>query len=1289
MAGQRNIPGSKTAPSALGAQSALRKGADGSYVIEQPRSTAPGTSYWDDVFKQIFDTKTPKRAQKTRKLNEKGEWVAGGSEDVLRNRPDFILQSMLSADPKARSLIKQFWDKSSAEQKKILAQEIAESFPDAQNQAPGGSPMYREVMSFLRTGELSPERIEVLRQEAELANSDPRVQRESRALAPGVSDRAVSEDMDNLDTDIQFDPDTVAPGDIVLNGGPRAFQPPEGVDTTYLRTDLDARPYLRTQESVSVRGDKINPKNERFTTGMIEGEIEPTPEEIAAHRTAWMRGEVAKLAPDHPRLNELTPAFMEQVLTSRGIAIEPGLPPARRQMPVRVPQAGGTVGPQDAGRILAGEKYEAADAARVARMEQALANEFGMNVSDIREQFRMLQQAGDEDGLKQMQARAKIAIRSADLGPRPQVPYDSATKESDLRAASSVAEGGEQRQLVDALDQLGRGQLGAEDRLFRMLVLKSARDKISSPIQAGIPNAEAMADYALSLVRNPDVLGRIRSNQGFETWRQQLIEALDNRFYRQDQPPRVMTREEAAIADAANDAEAPFETLLDENGVPQFVEAGYRPDVPREVTPEQMDEYQARREAFERATGRGSGYLATVLSDVLDPRSGQRVSIDSGTVPFMQIPSLPRVAPQPTPLIPGGNVGGAGVPRRRGDSQADGDAYPYGIDQYGRPVSAVPGFNPTAGRKSAGHVNSPADRYPGSEGIENLSDAAENIGTRRVTGVPISPDPDAGIMTVQASALENSIGYANQRGKVVWQDPTTGEIFAAYITPKMKPEKVAEIRENARALAASSGSVFDYYWPDGGLPRPDFHRWNLGDAPDAVPEGYVPPSATAPPRDMSPVEPMPPATPRRYADVPTSTLKQAESEAQALEASMTEGGPLPPGVRVGLDGRLYKTAFDKPGFFADDVDPNDLLNDASVLDDAAPSGNPATLSRQQPDDSGAEAWGQQGRTILDADGNELPQGAASAEDYAREVASILSNPDASDEDLKFAMEVGRGLQDYYNTIPDEGIKAQYRENVLAQIEAAAAARNKPAQPADDIDPADDIPPNDEQSEALAIDTAPATAVDPVEQDLAAAATPVDPDPQPALTREQIEKIAADAGYVYDPTTGRYVKPGDQPSAQSADNQDPQDPAKPVEAESVVNADAQKQVSDAEADAARIQAEKDAAAREAADEQQAVDEATGATPDPKKSYGTRIKEHFQKNWGKYGIAGGIGAVGLSMYHSGVTSDPYPDAMPMGPGPEQDSMEEISPEDRIRLMMRSRSGSRQGTSPYPVQTPWRQY
>lgn len=1216
MAGQRNIPGSKTAPSALGAQSALRKGADGSYVIEQPRSTAPGTSYWDDVFKQIFDTKTPKRAQKTRKLNEKGEWVAGGSEDVLRNRPDFILQSMLSADPKARSLIKQFWDKSSAEQKKILAQEIAESFSDAQNQAPGGSPMYREVMSFLRTGELSPERIEVLRQEAELANSDPRVQRESRALAPGVSDRAVSENMDKLDTDIQFDPDTVAPGDPVLDGGPRAFQPPEGVDTTYLRTDLDARPYLRTQESVSVQGDKINPKKERFTTGMIEGEIEPTPEEIAAHRTAWMRGEVAKLAPDHPRLNELTPAFMEQVLTSRGIAIEPGLPPARRQMPVRVPQAGGSIGPQDAGRILAGEKYEAADAARIARMEQALADEFGMNVSDIREQFRMLQQAGDEDGLKQMQARAKIAIRSADLGPRPQVPYDSATKESDLRAASSVAEGGEQRQLVDALDQLGRGQLGAEDRLFRMLVLKSARDKISSPIQAGIPNAEAMADYALSLVRNPDVLGRIRSNQGFETWRQQLIEALDNRFYRQDQPPRVMTREEAAIADAANDAEAPFETLLDENGVPQFVEPG--------------------------------------------PAIGS-----------------------------GGNVGRAGVQQRRGDSQAAGDAYPQGIDQYGRPVSAVPGFNPTAGRKSAGHVNSPADRYPGSEGIENLSDAAENIGTRRVTGVPISPDPDAGIMTVQASALENSIGYANQRGKVVWQDPTTGEIFAAYITPKMKPEKVAEIRENARALATSSGSAFDYYWPDGGLPRPDFHRWNLGDAPDAVPEGYVPPSATAPPRDMSPVEPMPPATPRLYADVPASTLKQAEGLSQELGASMTEGGPLPPGVRVGLDGRLYKTAFDKPGFFADDVDPNDLLNDASVLDDAAPSGNPATLSRQQPDDSGAEAWGQQGRTILDADGNELPQGAASAEDYAREVASILSNPDASDEDLKFAMEVGRGLQDYYNTIPDEGIKAQYRENVLAQIEAAAAARNKPAQPADDIDPADDIPPNDEQSEALAIDTAPATAVNPVEEKLAAAATPVDPDPQPALTREQIEKIAADAGYVYDPTTGRYVKPGDQPSAQSADNQDPQDPAKPVEAESVVNADAQKQVSDAEADAARIQAEKDAAAREAADEQQAVDEATGATTDPKKSYGTRIKEHFQKNWGKYGIAGGIGAVGLSMYHSGVTSDPYPDAMPMGPGPEQDSMEEISPEDRIRLMMRSRSGSRQGTSPYPVQTPWRQY
>lgn len=1260
---------------AMGPMSGLRYAPDGTAIIEPPRTTAPGTSYEDEVFKQFFDTKSPKRAQKTRKLDPKtGTYVAGTSEETLRNRPDFILQGMLSADSNERLLIKRLWDRADKDQKKILAQEIAEAFPDAQGQAPGGSPVYREIMSFLRTGEISPERMEILRQEADLANADPRVRRQVDDLPPGHPDRAaVTEDMSGLDQEIQFEPDSKVPGDPLLDAGPRAFGPPEGVDTTHLRDDLDARPYLRGQETVSVRGDKINPKKERFDTGMVEGAVEPTPEEIAAHRTAWMRSKIAEITPDHPRLNELTPEFMEQVLTSRGIAIEPGMPPARRQMPVRVPQGTGTIGPQDAGRILAGEKYQAADAARTARMEQAIAEEFGMDIEDVREQFRRLQESGDAEGLKEMQAQAKLAIQRANLGPYPQKPYDRIGRESDIRAASSVAEGGEQRMLADALDQLGRGQLGGEDRVFRMLVKKASRDLVASPAQAGLPTAEAMADYALSLIRNPDILGRIAANKGYETWRQQIIDALDNRFYRQDQPPRVLTKEEAARIDAEIDAQA---------GDPD-AEWGVTELRPNTITDQQRADYEQAQEDFQRKV-RSPGYMGD-------------------DVPLAAAPTPPRIPNPATPAGPDGNVGRLGVPQGLRASQAA-DAYPQGIDQYGRPVSAIEGRNPTGGRKNPGHRNSPVDRYPGSEGLENLSDAAENIGTRRVTGVPISPEPDTGILSTQASALENSIGYANQRGKVVWQDPETGNIMAAYITPKMKPERVAEIRENARALATSSGDVFDYYWPEGGLPRPDYHRWNLGEAADAVPEGYVPPSATAPPRDMSPVEPMPPATPRPYADVPASTLKQAEGLSQELGASMTEDGPLPPGVRMGLDGRYYRSAFEgKPGLFADEMDPNDILAESTdVMDEM-----PATPNRQALDDATSEAWNQQGRTVLDADGNEIPLEAAAAEDLAREVARIISDPSASPEDLQWAMGTGRELQLGYDRLPD-AIKPEYKQDVLDPIEQEAAGRNKPTQQDSDLG---ELPPDDSESatevfvdDTPAVETSPNDVVDSVDQNLEAAATPVATEPVRQPVKMTVGEVldAARRSAADDPNSPDYipdvngagVRDGsfteEQPSVQSADNAKPQEPPKPAEDAARQQANAQKQASDIEAEKADAETQADAATRQAEETQQAVDETTGATPDPKKPYRTRIKEHFQKNYGKYGLAAGAGYVGLNLYHGGVTSDPYPNALdPVAGGPGEDPMESLSPEERIRMMIRSRYSGQQNSNPYPVQTLWRQY
>lgn len=1165
-------PGSKppSRVTALGPQSGLRWEGD-AIVAQQPRDEAPDATIADNVFKQLFGTKSPVRAQKTRRLDPKsGRHVAGTSEEVPRNRPDFILQAMLSEDPSVRSMVKDAWDRASDSQREILTQEIAEVFPDVQGRAPGGSPLYREVMTFLRTGEVSPERMDALRAEAQVSGSDPRVARDRRALPPGHPDRqAVQEDFDALDQPVELESAGInerVPGDPLLDAGARAFPAPAGVDATHLRDGLDARPYLRTQEEISARGDKINPrKGERFDTILVETKDAPAAGDMPRdagdgpqrdHLESMLIGR--GLMPESSR-GRLAIDFMENVLRNRGIDptyTPPEPEPAPTvQVPVRIPQGKGAIGPQDAGRILAGEKYEKADAARVARMEQAIADDFGMDIQDVRAERAQLVAVGNRDAVSQLDARAKAAIEDAHLGPYPEKPYDSASRESDLRAASSVAPGGEQGLLADALDQLGRGQRGAEDRVFRMLLRKDSRN-LQSPSQAGIPNAEAMADYALSLITNRDVLGRIAANKGFDTWRQGIVDALNDRFYRQDAPPLVRTPEEVARLDAEIDAASS----------PEGVSQG------------------------------------------------------------------PQVGPDA-----GGNAGALGEPQSLRASQAA-DAYPQGVDQYGRPVSAIEGRNPTGGRKSPGHVNSPVDRYPGSEGTENLSRAAENVGQRPTAGVPISPERDAGVLDTQAAALQNSIDYAHQRGKVVWQDPETGDMMAAYITDRMDPVKIEQIRENARWNAPSSDEVFDYYWPNPHQPpQPSFFKWQMGQAADEVPDSYRPPSSTQPTR-----------APQEEIDDTLNELRAAD-EAR-LEADRRHYGEFgitgekPPGWYRDPGGRLRRYGFN----FNEDQDPNDLLAELGEVYEGIFDGPQPARSG----DEGAEAWEQAGRLVRDSNGDAVPESGASADELASEVVRILEDDDASPEDLAWAREVSNGLRDEYNELPDEGIREDLRQSVIEPIEAAAFARQSRSSPQ---------PVGEE--DAPVITSAPEASVDQVAADLDAAATPIATEPEAPLPPQA-------------------ATPAAQPSVQSADNAKPQEPPKPVENAARQNADAQKAASDAEAEAA------DAVAKADAEQQppqggEAVPRTEVPEPaQPAPGWMKRFGSHVYKNKGRYMLGAGAAGVAAAIHQGSMPAPgalPFPEAgsgaMP-GPAPAAPAQ----PEDRIRAM-------RNGGYEYPRQTLWR--
>jgi hypothetical protein len=1159
-------------PSSVGSASSLRVMPDGTYSIQPPTAAPSGKSYRDMILQEVFGRKSASRAQPARTLDKKtGQWVATREgEPVLRDRPDFIMQAMLSENPAMRQLVAEGFQGADPEIKALIEREIYERFPVAPQQGGvtiGSRPDADEILGFLETGQLAPERL----REIEAASVDvPGIAQSSERAALGGGNPDIAAETFALDPDAPLDaspesnlPFLSEPPDPRVSAGARKFPAAQGIDLSLVNERLESRPYLRTGATKErVAGDKVNPKKDRYTTDV---------EDIGGE------GVPVRIAPD--------------------------------------PSAG-SIGPQD-----------------------------------------------------------NPAVNAAKRGRRP-YPTD------DLRAERSVAEGGDQRTLAEALNQLGRGDRGAEDRVWSLVKQNKNPALAPSDLNSGVPSAEALVDHALSLITDPNVRGMIAFDRGFDGWRQQVVDAINDRFWAPEGSVVRLTPEDAALRDAAFDAEA-IDPMSAADGGP-----AYPGDLA--ATPQEAGDLFNRTG---NVTGRGPGGDGDfVLSGPPDLKPGPFRGNVQGIHGEGPLPEFPA------PVGAEGNVGLAGAPQSLRQSQAA-DPYPQGLGPRLRPNSAIPGRGP---RKGKGY-NRDVDDLPATYDITAISERGpirlqdrgilpEDDGTR----VEVGRDGQAVVSQNDPEELarRNSIAYAHSQGRAVYTDPDSGHVMAKRIAASMKPETINKVRALARMqFEADVQGAFDSLWPAGEPPLPEYFNWAQ--------------ASTAQPRQVSQTTPAPQSS---LDEIRAFMENRRADDARRLEDARNFysqfGFPrdrIPPGFIRRTDGEVLQSPY---GFDQDELarqvyaspDPNDPYYDgplrAGEIDDTddsifldssdeienAPAPRAAT--------SGPDPWDEVDRIITGEDGTPIPAEAAGAVELSQEVARIYDDPTASPEDLAWARKTHEELRAVLDVTDDPELARIYYEDVLSPLPDAGSP---------DVDLGPDI---EEVSSDVVVNVDPVPRPAPrrmsvgevleearrasgegqpqidqspqasnVDEALDAAATEIG-DPVSAAGND-IETQMRDAGYVWDQEAGRYVKAEQQPSAQSADNLDPQEPPQTVEDAARNASNEAEGPRDAQASEADAQARADAAAPS--------EGSPAPTPNPAPTPGMirRVGDHFQNNKLRYALAAGAAGATGYFWNRDQHTNPYPgiDFEVQGQGALMSPA--LSPEDRIRAIRASMYSEPQNT------------
>jgi hypothetical protein len=943
-------------PRAVGDFSNLRW--DGSaYTIDPARKQPSGKTNAQELSQNVFQKKTGTRSAPTRRLDPKtGKWVASSSTDVPVDRARAIIEMVMDPRLEFRQFAVREFSSLPAEQQAVLYKVIAQEFPNAQG-VRGWSAMGKEVRDLLHGADPSPERLQAIQSAAVDSGMSPGWSATKKGIG---REETVTLDYDDTAVDAGAgslaDP---APGELAyVDSGTRGPARPKGIDPKALRSPLskDGTPLRGPESSVDLirDGDDVVPLR------MIDDQ-------------------------------------------------------------------GGNIGSQDYPAIQQARKYEQGLEDNVALLTAAITDKYG-SPQALASMIADAQRAGDTGRVRQLVAEVEEIRQSL---PRrfESPPYEI----RDFEAAASLRR--PQTRYADLAEQFAAGNAGGRGSSPGVQLWEMVRGKGNTALApgakgSGISSPEQFADLILSEM-DPD---RLPAGEAMGDFRQRLIDNAREQFWPETSPvaktPEQVAADDAAFDAMGNPAELemtegpvfpgdpntiPREGVRDMRGLGRGV-PNLRGDVPADERSyvERTGEFFDQKEAMQEAMRQRPPVIRP--SEVLDPRDGKPVMIDTAEGGLPAIPSQPTrgnfgrtttAERYPGPDDSTANVGTSGAPQGLRQSQQADKRIPNPLTRGRDPVK---GEVPSVGRV-------PRDLEAGLDefGTPQAEFRGQKVPLEGVPGIP-GGELDA----ARQAALYNSVRYALSQGKLPFRDPETGVIRAATITDKTKPRRLREILDSFPA--------------------------------DIVPEGDLEDVQSA----LGPFE-------RQYQAIAAARIQDLD-----LVRDSDRFAPPPEGFTRDRSGKLVRQGswVDEPVPDAEDIlyDPNSPY-DIEVIDDVP------YLRQREDIDTARPVEVEDDAPVVEAgpDAEWVPN--------LEEAIAIIRNLDSTEEELAAARRAKDQAFAAKSQLGDPEMAAEYDRTYIQPMRDAAHARaeglrGRSAPPTESAAPPDNVTDNLEAS-ATPVDEAPA------------------------------------------------------------------------------------------------------------------------------------------------------------------------------------------------------------------------
>jgi hypothetical protein len=215
------------------------------YVVEPPRKPASGKTNAEEIRDRVAQ-KSGTRETPVRRIDPTtGEWISTRSEAVPNDRVTTLLNMVFDADPEVRALAAETFRALPVEQKKAIAIEVANQFPNPRGVV-GWSPMGEEIMGMLQGKPPSPERLRAINEAAQAGTGRAGWTGEKGVVRGEPTQNMEFDDSSSVEMAPESNIDNLnqpAPGDLAaITEGTRRPKMPKSGEVT---VEQDKRPDLR------------------------------------------------------------------------------------------------------------------------------------------------------------------------------------------------------------------------------------------------------------------------------------------------------------------------------------------------------------------------------------------------------------------------------------------------------------------------------------------------------------------------------------------------------------------------------------------------------------------------------------------------------------------------------------------------------------------------------------------------------------------------------------------------------------------------------------------------------------------------------------------------------------------------------------------------------------------------------------------------------------------------------------------------------------------------------------